>query len=102
VSTPMAPQDRRPKLVRCKGCNQEIFFARTATGRLIPLDATSLVYETASVDANGTHHVVIRRFAWVSHFRTCPKATEFSRSRSAQPATTTEGPCPPSTSTPAS
>ena len=96
----MAPQDRRPKLVPCKGCGQMIFFARTATGRMIPLDASSLVYETASVDANGTPNVTIRRHAWVSHFRTCSKASEFSRSSS--PAATTEGPCPPSTSTPAS
>lgn len=98
----MAPQNRRPKLVPCKGCGQLIFFARTATGKTIPLDASSLVYETASVDADGTPNVVIRHHAWVSHFRTCRKAEQFSSSGKKPPAPTTEGPCPPSTSTPAS
>jgi len=90
------------KVVPCKGCGQLIFFALTPLGKLMPLDVSSLVYEVASGENDRVPTLRIRDNAWISHYRTCTKASQFSRSGSSSPAVATEGPCPPSTSTPAS
>lgn len=85
-------------VVPCKGCGQKIFFARTPTGARMPFDASSLVYEETGQKADNMPQMRIRRHAWVSHYRTCTKPEQFSRSKSPS----TEAQCPPSTSPSAS
>lgn len=85
------------KRARCYGCGAEILWVTSPLGKPLPLDAGSVVYELTDRIHEGRPVVRIRRHAWVSHFRTCPKASQFSGGKkSAQP--TTEGQCPASTS----
>ena len=68
--------------VPCKGCDAEMIWAMTPDGKRIPLDATAPVY---FLTAEGT---AIRAVGYyVSHFKTCPRANEFSASKRGRPAT---------------
>ena len=78
---------------RCKSCTAEVFWARTASGKLIPIDAEPV--------EGGNVHVVTRRVdgtpatvrvakeelvhpgydTYVSHFATCPSANEHRSKR---------------------
>jgi len=63
---------------RCNGCNRKIEWAKTSTGANVPLERLASV--TVSPDG------VIRPAGevLVNHFKTCPKANEFSgKNRSA-------------------
>ena len=67
----------------CRGCGAPIVWALTHTGARIPLDPRSPVYELGheyGTDGLPVARVAGERFL-VSHFRTCPKADEFSRTR---------------------
>lgn len=63
---------------KCKGCGREIIWGRTPEGKSIPLDTIAPVYVT---HPQGGSSIVRHSTAWVSHFATCPKASEFSGSR---------------------
>ena len=57
----------------------EMFFGRDIqAGKLIPLDTVSPVYRIVS-KSGGETKVVRVRDCYVSHFVTCPMASEFSR-----------------------
>lgn len=73
------------KTTPCKGCGKPIVFVADEDGKTIPIDPRPPVYYAtvwaADVsDIRGTP-VQVRRVkeAFVSHFATCPKASEFSR-----------------------
>ena len=67
----------------CRGCGKKILWGRTAEGKNIPLDALSPVYRLGEVtkdDQGRDVQMIVRdREAFVSHFCTCPKASQFSR-----------------------
>ena len=79
---------------RCKSCTAEVFWARTASGKMIPIDADPV--------EGGNVHIVTRRVdgtpatvrvasqeelahpgydTYVSHFATCPDAREHRSKR---------------------
>jgi hypothetical protein len=72
----------------CHGCGKRIVWG-VMEGKKLPLDPSPPVYEVVGIDGNGP---IVRRAArytegmpivgfMVSHFSTCPKASEFSGSR---------------------
>lgn len=75
--------------VRCRCGARMAFAVEDATGKKIPLDLSSPVYAVTHVDPEepGRPEIVhVKRAnlengveAFVSHFRTCPRASEFSK-----------------------
>ena len=69
----------------CKGCGREIIWGQTPIGSMIPLDPRAPIYRILKRDASGTAQIkhVEKDVAeiYVTHFATCPKASEFSRSK---------------------
>lgn len=61
----------------CKLCNRELIFARTITGKMIPLDAKATVYRV--IPESGDAVVAVGYYT--SHFFTCRFANEFSGSK---------------------
>jgi len=67
------------KTTPCQGCGKPIVFAKNSeTGKLIPLDPKALVYHYNGGDLDGEFEVHRLTSAWVSHFATCPNASQFS------------------------
>ena len=66
----------------CKGCGREIVWAEDEKGQSIPLDPRPPIYVTdGNTCARAAHRKEknARGFYYaVSHFATCPKASEFS------------------------
>ncbi len=74
----------------CRGCGAPLVWARNEEGAWIPLDPKPAIYRLmAKTDLFGGHEVLAERqlsakghtvggFA-VTHFATCPKASDFSR-----------------------
>ena len=68
-------------MVNCRGCGKKIIWGETEDGKKIPLDPRPPVYEVLRT-ASGEKTPIIRRTdCYVSHFATCPKASEFSGSK---------------------
>jgi hypothetical protein len=67
--------DRRP------GCGKEIQWGVTPDGKRIPLDPSAPVYRIVSRAEDGSLTIERDQESMVSHFKTCPKASEFSGSR---------------------
>jgi len=55
--------------MKCRKCNAEIVFLRTATGKMMPVDANTV----KPGDVNYEHH------KHTSHFATCPEADRFRK-----------------------
>lgn len=83
----------------CKACSAPILWARTAAGATIPLDARAIVFrveyfrtapdgtlELLRVAPAANDELIARSF--VSHLACCPKASEFSGKRGAEPGAT--------------
>jgi len=68
------------KIVPCKGCQKPIAFVTGPSG-LTPLDVKARVYRVIVIDGIERAEVANDSGFYVSHFHTCPKANEFSRSR---------------------
>lgn len=66
---------RRP----CKSCGRELTFARTPDGKAVPLDMVAPVYELELDWETGQMVAVRTTSAHVSHFSTCPHASQHSR-----------------------
>lgn len=64
---------------RCKTCNRKLVWARTAEGKLIPLDVVAPVYTL--IEVNGRREAVRTTLHFVSHFATCPDADYHSRKK---------------------
>lgn len=63
-------------LSACKGCGEKIVWGRDEKGSLIPLDPRPPTYALVIHDNEVR---LTRSRAYVSHFATCPNASEFSR-----------------------
>lgn len=62
----------------CKACGRKLHFVKSGeTGKLIPLDLEAQVYFVTD-DKDGTQVALKQAGVFVSHFQTCPKASEFS------------------------
>ena len=79
------------KTTPCRGCGKPIVFGLTENGKRIPLDPRPPVYQIVTDGDAGPPDIVrlaqhfdasaLRATAMVSHFATCPKASEFSASK---------------------
>ena len=71
----------------CRGCGRPIIWAENENGKKIPLDATAPVYQVTEekIDTENRRYAikVQRSGGYVSHFSTCPKASDFSKAKSA-------------------
>lgn len=78
------------KTVPCKGCGKPIVWAKLPDGTKVPLDPAPPTYQfcdAPGTDPDGANAFRVngkdytRNPVFVSHFATCPKAAQFSRSR---------------------
>lgn len=60
---------------RCRGCNKEIFWGKTATSSVIPLDASAPCYRFDPESGTAARTTGVH----VNHFSTCSKANQFHR-----------------------
>ena len=65
----------------CKGCGKPIVWGITADGKKIPLDPRPPIYRFDGHDATRIERVMD---VYVTHFATCPKASQFSGSKPKQ------------------
>lgn len=75
-----------PRTVPCgsatrPGCGKPIVWGLDPQGKAIPLDPSAPVYRVMRHDSGGRPLIERDRGAMVSHFATCPKANEFSKSQ---------------------
>lgn len=70
-------------MANCKGCGKFIRWGVTEDGKKIPLDPRPPVYAIigGSLHSDGELRVERRTTSLVSHFGTCPKASDFSASK---------------------
>jgi hypothetical protein len=79
--------------VPCKGCGKPIIFARLPNGGTVPLDVKAPVYRLAmlpleeqiiahAIRSNDAAEINVGD-VYVTHFSTCSKANEFSKSKKA-------------------
>lgn len=66
---------RRP----CRACGAPLLFVQDAEGKTHPLDTRSPTFRVER-DLAGDE-IAVRSDAMVSHFATCPKASDFSKGR---------------------
>lgn len=59
----------------CRACGAPLFFAKGPNGKLIPLDMKAPVYRLSPL----TETCERATDCHVSHFCTCPKASQFSK-----------------------
>lgn len=81
------------RVVDCRGCGAPMFFARTGSGARIPLDAEPSRDGEYTLEGDDTNPVAYKLpndaaatytgDKYVSHFKTCPKASSFGKSRRA-------------------
>jgi hypothetical protein len=62
----------------CRACGKKLAFVRDAEGRLHPLDVVAPTFRVQA-DGAGLPIAVRASSTFVSHFATCPRASEFSR-----------------------
>lgn len=62
----------------CKECGCPLWFVKTPEGAIIPLDTRSPVYRIHKEGAGEPTAVRVVEH-YVSHYRTCPKASSFSK-----------------------
>lgn len=63
---------------KCKGCGAGIRFARTAKGKMMPLDVKPRTFFKIETDWEGKDHLRVEQ-GFVSHFETCPKSKQFKK-----------------------
>jgi hypothetical protein len=72
ASWPEAP------IVACKGCGRKIIFGELPEGGLVPLDPSPPVYRLdRELDPGNPWKTVKTPGHFISHFATCPKASQF-------------------------
>lgn len=73
------------KLIKCRACGGSIFFAPTAAGKSVPLDAEPAANGNYRICDDGIARVVKKDEApsysslFISHFATCPDAQRFRK-----------------------
>lgn len=67
----------------CKACGKPLIWAVTERGARIPLDAQTQVYRVVE-KAVGAPDAIKATDCYVSHFLTCPKASQFSGTKKAE------------------
>lgn len=86
---------------KCRGCGRDIEWAVDTQGQKIPLDPRPPVYAVVVAAPDGISDTILRMpNSRVSHFATCPKASEFSRGRRRAPADRSGAGEPPANTTP--
>ncbi len=72
-------------MAKCKGCGKEIIWAKNENGKMIPLDPRAPVYSIVKDDGDAFRCVRVDGDSdfidYVTHFATCPKASDFSGSK---------------------
>jgi hypothetical protein len=63
----------------CKGCGAKLYFVKDPAGKVHPLDAEAPVFNITK-DLMDEFVAVRVDSAFVTHFKTCPKANDFSSS----------------------
>ena len=72
-------------MATCEGCGKTIIWGKTHDGKRIPLDPSAPIYGVNVATTDGPVVCLIpaadrkNQGPWVSHFATCPKASQFSR-----------------------
>lgn len=72
----------------CKGCGAPIVWAVTSEGKRIPVDVRPPVYAVTEEPDGSVRAVRVAREGvkfGVSHFATCPKASDFSKGGKKKP-----------------
>lgn len=71
------------KTVPCKSCRKLVCWVETAKGKRMPIDPVPSPIGTLVLDDRGVAHVDTRpgRAKFVSHFATCPNASQHRRAR---------------------
>jgi hypothetical protein len=59
----------------CRGCQKKIIWITTPDGKRVPLDPVPAIYEVDPVNPTIGERT---KSAMVSHFATCPNASDFS------------------------
>lgn len=74
------------KTIKCRACDADIFFAPTAAGKSVPLDAKPVENGNYFLDDGGIARVIgkgqftlVARELYLSHFATCPDAQRFRK-----------------------
>lgn len=70
-------------VIRCRSCGAPMFFARTAAGKLLPIDAVPVDDGNVEILDDGSALVhgsptLFGGVRYVSHFVTCPDGKEWS------------------------
>lgn len=70
-------------MAECRGCGKLIIWGIQENGVKVPLDPSAPVYVLLEKQGPGRAQKIMRvpDEYMVSHFKTCPNANEFSRSR---------------------
>lgn len=65
---------------KCRGCGAEILWAKTLSGKNIPLDTKAPVFMVTMDEVEGQKKPMALgiKSGMVSHFSTCPDADKFS------------------------
>jgi len=78
----------------CKGCGREIIWAMNETGSRVPLEECKHAYVGINADrpTPGTTFDVVRPpdVVYISHFLTCARASDFSKSKKSAPESAAE------------
>jgi len=71
-------------MTHCKGCGRKIIWGITPSGKRIPLDPKPPVYLLKGNPTKNGNLIAIERMrqVHVSHFATCPRASDFSSNQS--------------------
>lgn len=68
-------------MAECRSCGKKLVWGETEDGKRIPLDSVAPVYQVVGDPLDHENPRVVRASgAYVTHFATCPNASEHSKS----------------------
>jgi hypothetical protein len=79
----MTARDNSLYVRDCRLCGCPLGFGETADGKWIPLDLRSPVYVV--IESGAKSRAVRNMNTYVTHYATCPQASEFSKKKQAPP-----------------
>lgn len=82
----MTPEERKKKYPYwerdCKACGAPLAFGKSTSGKIIPIDLRAQTYAIVFEKSDSRHlEIIPTGMTYVTHFATCPKANEFSQSK---------------------